>query len=160
MFIGCAIPYVTLIMAALIKYFLIIGVYLFYQADEFSCFKSIMSAKPLPCAYPKGSLSCKAWNYTNMDCSYRDLGCIPPIRRKSKLELLDLSHNKLYTLTENAFDGFYNFFLYAACHKDQSLVHFYFFYSLMIICWILQIANFDFVIKFDITYRYLYVQWI
>ena len=86
---------------------LFIVVYLFHQTSGVVTGLSIDPLFTTVCAYPKGSLSCKTWNYTNMDCTYRDLDCIPPIRQKSKLELLDLSHNKLHTWTDVAFVGFY-----------------------------------------------------
>ena len=94
-------------MAFFAQNLLFIVVYLFHQACDAVCYVSNEPLQTkLPCVYPKGSLRCKTWNYTNMDCSYRDLDCIPPIRQSSKLELLDLSHNKLQTLTENAFVEF------------------------------------------------------
>ena len=58
-----------------------------------------------------------------MDCTYRDLGCIPPISQKSKLELLDLSHNKLQTLTENAFVGFFKLQILDVSSNVISSIH-------------------------------------
>ena len=53
--------------------------------------------------YPQGSVTCKVWNRTNMDCSYRNLVCVPPLRHKVSLELLDLSNNLIPKLTAHAF---------------------------------------------------------
>ena len=66
------------------------------------------SAKSTPCSFPSGSIACKIWNYTNMDCSWRELVCIPPLRQQVSLELLDLSNNKLTDLPRGLFSGFYN----------------------------------------------------
>ena len=94
-------------MAAATQIVLFITIYFLYHAYDAACNVSTDPPHRKPrCTYPKGSLSCKIWNYTNMDCSYRDLDCIPSIQQKSKLELVDLSHNKLHTLTENVFVGF------------------------------------------------------
>ena len=59
------------------------------------------------CLYPPGSIVCKIYNYTNLDCEQRNLVCIPPIPvgHKASLELLDLSRNKLTILPESAFSG-------------------------------------------------------
>ena len=66
------------------------------------------STEETPCSFPSGSIACKIWNYTNMDCSWRELVCIPPLRHTEYLELLDMSHNKLSELLENSFIGFPN----------------------------------------------------
>ena len=58
------------------------------------------------CSYPPGSISCKAWNHTNMDCSWRELDCIPQLRHRKSLELLDLSHNNLNVLPDGVFSDF------------------------------------------------------
>ena len=59
-----------------------------------------------PCTYPPGSIACKIWNYTNMDCSRRELNCIPPLRNKESVKLLDLNNNEFNVLPANAFFGF------------------------------------------------------
>ena len=66
------------------------------------------STEETPCSFPSGSIACKIWNYTNMDCSWRELVCIPPLRHTEYLELLDTSHNKLSELLENSFSDFTN----------------------------------------------------
>ena len=58
------------------------------------------------CTFPPGSIACKVWNHTNMDCAWRELVCVPPLHHKTSLESLDLSHNKLETIPENVFMGF------------------------------------------------------
>ena len=107
-------------MATAIHIVLFISIYLLHVVSN-SASGLILST--LPCTYPKGSLSCKKWKYTNMDCSYRNLDCIPPIHQKSTSELLDLSHNKLHTLIENAFDGFYKLRILNVSSNLISTVH-------------------------------------
>ena len=63
------------------------------------------STADMQCSFPPGSIACKIWNYTNMDCSWRELICIPQLQNKDSLGLLDLSHNKLTVLPEDAFSG-------------------------------------------------------
>ena len=57
------------------------------------------------CSFPQQSIACKVWNYTNMDCSWRELDCIPSLRQKASLELLDLTRNKLAVLPKEAFSA-------------------------------------------------------
>ena len=64
------------------------------------------SAETTSCTFPTGSIACKMWNYTNMDCSQRELVCIPQLRHKGSLELLDLSNNKLESLPQHSLNGF------------------------------------------------------
>ena len=65
-----------------------------------------------PCNYPRWSIACKIWNHTNMDCSYRDLECVPPIRHKASLVLLDLSNNRLtYTSGLNGLNNLHSLVL-------------------------------------------------
>ena len=59
---------------------------------------SVLSIEESNCSYPQGSIACKVWNHTNMDCTWRELVCIPPLRHKASVKLLDLSHNKLETV--------------------------------------------------------------
>ena len=80
-----------------------IGMFLTCLFHNSSC---ASSSKDSICTYPPGSIACKVWNYTNMDCGWRELVCVPPLRHKASLKSLDLSHNKLETLTENIFLGF------------------------------------------------------
>ena len=58
-----------------------------------------------PCSFPSGSIACKIWNYTNMDCGRRELVCIPPLRHKASLESLYLGNNKLTVLSQDSFSG-------------------------------------------------------
>ena len=64
------------------------------------------STKDVPCSFPPGSIACKMFENTFMDCSLRELVCIPPIPHKTSLELLDLSNNEFIVLPENVFSGF------------------------------------------------------
>ena len=64
------------------------------------------STEDSSCSFPPGSIACKAWNYTNMDCSWRELACVPQLRNNASLELLDLSNNELTDLPEGVFSGF------------------------------------------------------
>ena len=63
------------------------------------------SAENRLCTFPSSSIACKIWNYTNMDCSRRELVCIPLLSHKVSLELLDLSNNKLSVLYQDSFSG-------------------------------------------------------
>ena len=56
--------------------------------------------------YPKGSVACKMWNYTNMDCTYRKLVCIPPLHHADVIQSLDLSHNNLSIIPDHVFHTF------------------------------------------------------
>ena len=69
--------------------------------------QSVCSESTEPCSYPPGRIACKIWNHTNLDCTFRNLACIPPISpgHKTSLELLDLSNNELAVLPENVFSG-------------------------------------------------------
>ncbi len=53
--------------------------------------------------YPKGSVACKMWNYTNMDCTYRKLLCIPPLHHASIIQSLNLQNNNLSIVSDNVF---------------------------------------------------------
>ena len=69
----------------------------------------IQNAEPTQqpsCAFPRGSIACKIWNHTNMDCSVRALVCVPKLHHNASLKLLDLSYNKLSILLKDTFLGF------------------------------------------------------
>ena len=66
----------------------------------------VFSLEEKICTFPPGSITCKVWNYTNMDCSWRELVCIPPLYHKASMESLDLSRNRLETLPQSTFMGF------------------------------------------------------
>ena len=51
--------------------------------------------------YPSGSLACKAYNMTKMDCSNRNLHDVPVLDQNLTTSL-DLSHNQLISITSNA----------------------------------------------------------
>ena len=65
----------------------------------------VNAADDVGCTFPSNSIACKVWNYTNTDCSGRELVCIPPLRHKPSLESLDLSHNELTALSAHSFCG-------------------------------------------------------
>ena len=58
------------------------------------------------CFFPQQSIACKVWKYTYMDCSWRELACIPQLRNNASLEFLDLSHNELTVLPVDALSRF------------------------------------------------------
>ena len=89
-------------MATFSRVVVAIIIFILYLLLGSACIKA---ATELPCTYPKGSVACKIYNDTKIDCSWRDLVCIPPLHHKSVLELLDLSHDKLTKLNENSFSG-------------------------------------------------------
>ena len=80
----------------------IFTVYLVLKLDFVSSTNSTL------CSFPSGSIACKVWNYTNMDCTWREFVCIPPLRHKVSLKLLDLSKNELTALPRGSFGGFFN----------------------------------------------------
>ena len=53
--------------------------------------------------YPPGSLACKTYNMTQMDCSNRDLLVVPLLDQNSTTTL-DLSHNLLKNITGAPFE--------------------------------------------------------
>ena len=91
-------------MAQLITFIRFATILIWYLVQK-SAFVDSGVAEGTPCTFPKGSIACKIWNYTNMDCSWRELVCIPPLRHKNKLKLLDLSNNKLSLLSQDSFCG-------------------------------------------------------
>ena len=60
-----------------------------------------------PCMYPQGSIPCKVWNHTKLDCSFRKLDCIPPLPHATSLKVLDLSINKINHIPDGAFSNLY-----------------------------------------------------
>ena len=52
--------------------------------------------------YPTGSLSCKLYSTSNLDCSFRDLTTIPLL--PANISIVDLSNNKLMNLLDTVFD--------------------------------------------------------
>ena len=75
---------------------------------------------------------CKVWNHTNLDCTYRNLVCVPSIsmEHKALLELLDLSFNKLNVLPENAFSGLWKLRTLDLSYNFVSTFHKYSFAGL------------------------------
>ena len=59
-----------------------------------------VSFKSYKFSYPKGSLPCKVYNTTSLDCSYRELTRIPLLNSHNvmNVEHIDLSHNQLFTV--------------------------------------------------------------
>ena len=62
-----------------------------------------LSTNQLKTCYPNGSVACKLWNKTTMDCTRRYLVCIPPLQYGASIESLDLSFNRLGLIPANAF---------------------------------------------------------
>ena len=56
--------------------------------------------------YSQGSVACKMWNYTNMDCNSRRLACVPALPKTDSITLLDLSANSLLSIPGEAFHEF------------------------------------------------------
>ena len=83
--------------------FLYIHIVIIYLVSHSADIKATAESS---CSFPPGSIACKVWNHTNMDCSWRELDCIPLVRHKASLKLLDMSHNNLTVLPEGAFSGF------------------------------------------------------
>ena len=83
----------------------------------------ITTAEQPICHYPKGSLVCKTWNYTNMDCANRRLECIPHFLEPSFIELLDLHNNFLSEIPDNAFSKLLNLLALNLSHNGISTLH-------------------------------------
>ena len=64
-----------------------------------------LPTKQSPCSYPRGSIPCKVWNYTNLDCSWRKLDCVPPLPHAASLKFIDLSCNIISHISEGAFSN-------------------------------------------------------
>ena len=56
-----------------------------------------------PHSYPTGSLACKMYEMTKMDCSHQHLFEVP-LLNQSRITLLDLSHNNLMNITGATFE--------------------------------------------------------
>ena len=82
-----------------------------------------LPTQPSPCTYPHGSIPCKVWNYTNLDCSYRELDCIPPLPHATTLKVLDLSGNKISRISSNAFSDLFKLQMLDLYHNDISVLH-------------------------------------
>ena len=80
-----------------------ICIFIIYLVSHSACIKAAAESS---CSFPPGSIACKVWNHTNMDCSWRELDCIPQLHHKASLESLDLSNNDLNVLPDGAFSGF------------------------------------------------------
>ena len=82
-----------------------IFVFLLIQALRSTCDMSVglLSAEQPPCIFPNGSIACKVWNHTNLDCRRRNLVCVPPLSHARSVKLLDLSANQLRFISKNTF---------------------------------------------------------
>ncbi|XP_072019602.1 toll-like receptor 6 [Amphiura filiformis] len=69
---------------------------------------TILPTEQPPCTYPTGSIVCKTWNQTNVDCAWRFLTCIPHLPHAASVELLDLQHNLINVLPDHTFSEFHN----------------------------------------------------
>ena len=71
----------------------------------FSCY---LFCPPVSASYyPSGSIPCKLHSYTNADCSHRQLSQVPSLNNGS-IKLLDVSHNKLFNLSNKAYFKHFN----------------------------------------------------
>ena len=85
-------------------------VFLSYMALSSACvlpFEQLPIEQP-PCVFPNGSIACKVWNHTNLDCRGRNLVCIPSFPYAGSVKLLDLTHNQMSIVSDNAFSGLHN----------------------------------------------------
>ncbi|XP_072048543.1 uncharacterized protein [Amphiura filiformis] len=60
-----------------------------------------------PC-YPSGSIACKIYNQTRIDCANRNLVCIPLLPSNTSLESIELFGNQLSHIPDEAFKGLHN----------------------------------------------------
>ncbi|XP_072043499.1 toll-like receptor 6 [Amphiura filiformis] len=60
-----------------------------------------------PC-YPSGSIPCKVYNHTRLDCAYRNLVCIPLLPSNASLQGIELHSNQLNNIPDDAFAGLNN----------------------------------------------------
>ena len=77
-----------------------------------------------PCTYPHGSIPCKVWNHTYLDCTFRELDCIPPLPHASSLRLLDLSNNKISHILDDALSNLCELQSLDLSRNDFSIFHF------------------------------------
>ena len=56
-----------------------------------------------PCVYPLGTIPCKIWNYTNLDCRARRMECIPSMPHDGSIKALDISLNRISFIPDYAF---------------------------------------------------------
>ncbi|XP_072022621.1 toll-like receptor 2 type-2 [Amphiura filiformis] len=76
---------------------------LVYQVLYSVCIQPVHGQPREETCYSQGNVACKMWNYTNMDCSWRDLVCIPPLHHAASIISLDLSENKLNSIADGVF---------------------------------------------------------
>ena len=69
-------------------------------------YTTLAAREPPSCTFPPGTITCKMWNHTNMDCSYRYLTCIPPLLHAEFIVSLNFQFNEFRTIPENALNGF------------------------------------------------------
>ena len=72
-------------------------------------------------SYPTGSLACKMYEMTEMDCSYRDLFEVPLLTQNSITEL-DLSYNHLVNITGASFEKLHMLLVLDLGYNEISLM--------------------------------------
>ena len=92
--------------------------------------------QPPLCMYPRGSITCKTWKYTNVDCAYRKLTCIPPLQHSAVIESLDLSQNQISSLPDYTFIGFLNLLRLDLRHNNISIINNQTFSGLSRLCYL------------------------
>ena len=69
--------------------------------------------------YPPGSLACKTYDMTRMDCSNRDL-LVVPLLDQNLTTMLDLSHNLLKNITGAPFEKLHILHVLDLSYNDIS----------------------------------------
>ena len=104
-------------MSIMLQFF---GVFLFCWMCYITC--GVPTQPPL-CTYPPGSIACKTWNYTNVDCAYRKLTCVPPLQQSAVIESLDLSQNQIISVPDYTFSGFQTLLRLDLSYNNISVIN-------------------------------------
>ncbi len=79
---------------------------LLYIGTVVFCYQAVsLATSPQSPCYPHGSIICKVYNHTQLDCSARDLTCIPPLPMTASLTGLTLYSNQLTVIPDDSFNG-------------------------------------------------------
>ena len=76
------------------------------------------------CNYPDGSIPCKVWNHTNMDCVKRQLECIPTTPNSGSIRFLNLCFNSLGAIPSKAFIKFHKLLSLDICFNGIPSIHY------------------------------------